>query len=59
MQQQLQKSKQAVKRMSDVVREQEAAEHAEMLSKARRASKHAQRTSTRALALLNEIEGLI
>lgn len=45
-----------VRRMDDVAREQEAAEHEELLSRARRASKRAARVSAMATTLLAEIE---
>lgn len=59
MQQRVQVQKTAVKRIDVAVREQEAAEHAEVLSKARRASKHAHRATALAMQLVDEIERMI
>lgn len=48
-----------VKRMDVVAREQEQRAHEEMLSKARRASVKAQRTSAMAESLLSEIKEVL
>lgn len=50
---------QSVKRMDVAAREQEQRAHEEMLSKARRASAKAQRTSAMAEALLSEIKDVL
>lgn len=53
---QVQKQRQTVKSIGEVVREQqEAAEHEETLRKARRAAQRARRSSTTARQLLDEI----
>ena len=48
-----------VKRMDVVRREQEQRDHEEMLSRARRASNKAKRTSAMAEALLSEIKDVL
>jgi hypothetical protein len=48
-----------VKRMDAVLREQEQREHEELLSKARRASAKARRTSAMAESLLSEIKEVL
>lgn len=50
---------QPVKRMDVAAREQEAREHEELLSKARRASAKARRTSDMAESLLSEIKDVL
>lgn len=58
MQQRVNKAR-TVKRMDVVAREQEQRAHEEMLSKARRASAKARRTSELAEALLSEIKDVL
>ena len=48
-----------LKRMDECVREQEQRDHQEMLSRARRASNKAKRTSAMAEALLSEIKDVL
>lgn len=57
-QQQVKRSDLPVRRMDEVAQEQEAAEHEEILSRSRRASKRAQRVTQSARALLFELHAL-
>ena len=58
MQQRVNKPR-TVKRMDVMAREQEQRDHQEMLSRARRASNKAKRTSAMAEALLSEIKDVL
>jgi hypothetical protein len=58
MQQRINKPR-PVKHMAQVAREQEQREHEELLSKARRASAKAKRTSDMAESLLSEIKEVL
>lgn len=58
-QMQVQRQRQTVRRMDAVAREQEQAEHAETLTRARRTAKHARRTVALAQTLINEINEVI
>lgn len=57
-QQQIQKQK-TVKRMDVAVAEQEAVEHEETLSRARRARKHAHRATSLAMDLVDQINRVV
>lgn len=48
-----------VKRMDECAREQEAYEHEEFLSRARRARKHAHRATALAMSLVDQINEVI
>lgn len=59
MAQRVQQQRQTVKRIDECAREQEAREHDEMISRARRASRKARKSAEHAHNLIMEIERLV
>lgn len=59
MSQQVFKAKNVVKRMDESVREQEAAQHEELMAKSRKAVKNARRMTKVAMDLVMQIEEMV